>query len=99
MFRLTAPPGLLPNSVLSGTNHYRGLSVVAASPNGSYGFACVFRDEDANAAASICEAIVKSARTQALEPAKPHIYPTYQDPPPDDPDDPADDPPDNGNPQ
>ncbi len=86
-------------TVLSGTNHYRGLSVVAASPNGSYGFACVFRDEDANAAASICEAIVKSARTQALEPAKPHIYPTYQDPPPDDPDDPADDPPDNGNPQ
>lgn len=72
-------------TVLGGAVKYRGLSVVVKSPNGGYGFACVFRDEDANAAESICEAIVKSARSQALEPAKPRIYPTYQDPPADDP--------------
>ena len=79
-------------TVISGVLHYRGLSVVANSPNGNYGFACVFRDEDASAAASICEAIVKSARSTALEPAKPRVYPTYQDPPAYDPNDPPDEP-------
>jgi len=83
-------------TVLGGGIQYRGLSVVVKSPNGGYGFACVFRDEDASAATSICEAIVKSARSQALEPAKLQVYPTYEGPDGNQPDDPADDPPDNG---
>jgi hypothetical protein len=78
---------------------YRGLSVVAGSPNGNYGFACVFREEDAAAAASICDAIIKSARYQELQPSYIHrVYPPYQSPPqygyPRRNDEPPDDPPD-----
>lgn len=87
---------------------YRGLSVVALTSYGSFGFACVFREEDAVTAASTCDAIVNSATAQTLDAARPHYYPGYQpppqyypaynprrydDPPPDDP--PPDDPPDN----
>jgi len=61
---------------------YRGMSVVSMTPNGNYGFACVFREQDATAAASICDAIIKSARGQMLEPSRPRYYPTYQDPQP-----------------
>jgi len=56
---------------------YQGIGVISSAPNGNYGFACVFRDEDTSAAASICEAIVKSAKSQILEPAKPQMYPSY----------------------
>jgi len=76
---------------------YKGLSVVAMAPNGASGFACVFRAEDFNAASSICEAIVKSARNQAfLTAMRRQDYREYQDPPiyyPQN-DDPPDDPPD-----
>lgn len=80
---------------------YRGLSVVASSANGNYGFACVFREEDSSAASSVCDAIVKSARNQVLEPAKPRVYPMYQDPPQYYPryDEPRDDPPQDDNPE
>jgi hypothetical protein len=72
---------------------YRGLSVVTVAGYGNFGFACVFREEDSSAAASICDAIVKSAKSQTLEAAKRRTYPTYPDPayyrryedPPDDP--------------
>jgi hypothetical protein len=67
-------------TVLSGGMKYRGLSGVVGTPNGSYGFACVFREEDANAAGSICDAIVKSARSQALEPGKRPKYRSYRSP-------------------
>jgi hypothetical protein len=53
---------------------YRGRSVIAGWAYGNYGFACVFRDEDSDAAASVCDAIVKSARYQVLQPAKPLVY-------------------------
>lgn len=74
---------------------YKGLSIVAVAPNGSYGFACVFRAEDSNAASSICDAIVRSARNQAFLTAQPRAYPNYQAPPTYDPrsDDPPGDPP------
>jgi hypothetical protein len=82
---------------------YRGLSVVALTSYGSFGFACVFREEDTEAATSTCDAIVNSAKAQTLDPAKQHYYPGYQPPPQyypeynprryDDP--PPDDPPDN----
>jgi len=83
-------------TVTGDAGKYRGLSIVASTANGSYGFACAFREEDASAASSICDAIVKSARSQALEPGKRPVYPDYE--PPEgypqryDPDDPADDP-------
>jgi hypothetical protein len=67
-------------TIAGGETRYRGLSIVAASPNGNYGFACVYRDEDASVAGSICDAIVKSARTQALEPGRRPFYPNYQPP-------------------
>ena len=82
-------------TVTGDTSKYRGLSIVATTPNGSYGFACAFREEDTSAASSICDAIVKSARSQALEPGKRPVYPNYEPPEYDpryDPDDPPDDP-------
>ena len=75
---------------------YKGLSVVAMAPNGAYGFACVFQAGDADTATSICEAIVKSARNQALLTAmRRQDYRNYEDPPTYYPpnDDPPDDPP------
>ena len=66
---------------------YHGLSMVMSWAYGNFGFACVYRDEDADAAASICDAIVRSANYQVLEPAKPLVYadPQGDDPPADDP--------------
>jgi len=82
-------------TVASGELKYRGLSVVAGSSYGNFGFACVFRDEDAKTAASMCDAIVKSAKAQVLQPGTPRVYPNphgYNPPgyypqgyPPDDP--------------
>jgi hypothetical protein len=67
-------------TVASPETKFRGISIIAASPNGNYGFACVYRDEDADAAASICDAIVNSAHSQALEPGQRTIYPYYRPP-------------------
>jgi hypothetical protein len=69
---------------------YRGLSVVAGSTNGNFGFACVFREEDAAVGTGICDAVVKSAQYQELQSSA--IRRTYPDPPGDDP---QDDPPGN----
>lgn len=59
---------------------YRGLGLMSASPNGNYGFACVYREEDTDAAASICDAIIRSAHSQSLAPAQPQGYRPYQPP-------------------
>jgi len=67
--------------VAAKTANYQGMSVVASSPSGNLGFACVFRGEDFAAAASICDAIVKSARNPGVEPPKPRVYPQDDDPP------------------
>ena len=69
---------------------YRGVSVVANSPNGVYGFACVFREEDSDAGSSTCDAIVQSAQYQELQSSA--VRKVYDDPPPEDPPDPANDP-------
>jgi hypothetical protein len=85
-------------TVNGGALKYRGLSVVVVANYSNFGFACVFREEDANAAASTCDAIIKSARILTLEPAKPQYYAPYPPqyyPRRDDPDDPPDSPPDN----
>lgn len=75
---------------------FRGISVVEVSPLGSYGFACVFLDEDSNAASSVCDAIIRSARAQTFLTAYRRPTPQYIDPPQYYPrnDDPPDDPPD-----
>lgn len=92
-------------TVTSGTIRYRGLSVLSVTGVGNFGFACVFREEDANAAASVCDAIVNSARTQTFQQPTPRAYqypnapgyrppgyyPRYYNPPSDDPDDPPED--------
>ena len=67
-------------SVIGAGIRYRGLSVVATTNYGDLGFACVFREEDASTAASICDAIVQSAKSETLQPAKPQYYPTYYPP-------------------
>ena len=88
-------------TLISGGIKFRGLGVVATAPNGNYGFACAFRDEDTGTANSICDAIVKSARAQMLEASRKTYYPVYPDPPVYYPryDDPPDDPPDDGDPE
>jgi hypothetical protein len=78
-------------TIITDAVKYRGLSVVAGSPNGNYGFACVFREEDSAAGTSICDAIVKSARYQELQSS--FIRRTYPQ------DDPPYDPPENNDPQ
>jgi len=91
-------------TITSGTLQYRGLSVLSTTGAGIFGFACVFRDEDAKTAASICDAIVNSARTQTSQQATPRAraypnspgygppgyYPRYY-PPNDPPEDSPDD--------
>jgi hypothetical protein len=61
---------------------YRGLSVVAGTPQGHFGFACVFREEDSAVGNSICDAIIKSARYQELQSSfVRRTYPPADDPP------------------
>jgi hypothetical protein len=67
-------------TVAASTAKYRGLSIVASAANGSYGFACVFRDDDSAAAISICDAIIRSARNNVLIPERRPVYPNYQPP-------------------
>jgi hypothetical protein len=67
-------------TVISGGIKFRGLGVVATAPNGNYGFACTFLDEDTNTAHSICDAIVRSAHGQLLEPSRVQVYPNYYPP-------------------
>jgi hypothetical protein len=90
-------------SVANGALKYRGLSVVMNSPNGTSGFACVYRDQDSGAATSICDAIVRSANDQslALSLSTRREYPAYSDPPAYDPrdDDPPYDPPEDDDPR
>ena len=78
------------------TAKFRGVSVVEVSPLGFYGFACVFPEEDSNAANSVCDAIIRSAHAQTFLTAYKRPIPQYVDPPQYYPrnDDPPDDPPD-----
>ena len=75
---------------------FRGISIVEGSPLGFYGFACVFPDEDASAASSVCDAIIHSAHAQTFLTAYRRPISQYVDPPQYYPrnDDPPDDPPD-----
>jgi len=86
-------------SINSAKGNFRGASVVASSPLGPYAFACVFREEDASAASSICDAIAKSARDQSFLTSQTRQYPTYEDPPNYDPQDDPPDPPANEDPE
>jgi hypothetical protein len=72
--------------ITAGTLKYHGVSAVAGSPYGNFGFACLYREEDSAAAASICDAIVHSAQYQELQSS--FIRKTYKDP--NDPDPPED---------
>jgi hypothetical protein len=70
------------------TLKYRGLSIVSATAYGNFGFACVFREEDAAAAGSTCDGIIKSARFQTIWPRRLTIYPGPGEGPNESPDDP-----------
>ena len=71
---------------------YRGVSVIAGSNQGNFGFACVFREEDSTDGTSICDAIVKSARYEELHSSFVRkVYPPVDDPPDDPPDAPDED--------
>jgi hypothetical protein len=57
----------LPNRV----GLYRGLGLIAATPAGSFGFACVFRDDDSGDATSVCESVLNSGRITVMEETRP----------------------------
>jgi len=65
-------------TIAAGALKYRGVSAVAGSPYGNFGFACVYREEDSAAAESVCDAIMKSAQYQELQSSA--IRKTYKDP-------------------
>ncbi len=72
---------------VNGSLHkYYGLSIVTWWSAGNFGFACAYREEDASTAASICDAIVRSAHYQILQPAKTPVLadPNDQENDPDD---------------
>ena len=72
-------------TIAAGALKYRGVSAVAGSPYGNFGFACVYREEDAAASDSVCDAIIKSAQYQELQSSS--IRKTYVDPNADPPND------------
>ena len=73
-------------TITAATVKYRGLSVIAGSNQGNFGFACVYREEDSAVGTSICDAIVKSARYQELQSSFIRkVYPPVDDPPDDPP--------------
>ncbi|HLW85935.1 MAG TPA: hypothetical protein VKR60_12030 [Candidatus Sulfotelmatobacter sp.] len=57
----------LPNKV----GLYRGLGLIAWVPAGTFGFACVFRDDDSGDATSVCEGVLNSGRISMMEETKP----------------------------
>jgi hypothetical protein len=57
----------LPNKV----GLYRGLGLIAGTPAGTFGFACVFRDDDSGDATSVCESVLNSGRIAAMEETRP----------------------------
>jgi hypothetical protein len=65
-------------TIAAGALKYRGVSAVAGSPYGNFGFACVYPEEDSAAGDSICDAIIKSAQYQELQSSA--IRKTYKDP-------------------
>jgi len=72
-------------TITAGALKYRGVSTVAGSPYGNFGFACVYREEDSAAGDSVCDAIIKSAQYQELQSSS--IRKTYADPNGDPPED------------
>lgn len=67
-------------TVAASETRFRGLSIIASSSNGNYGFACAYRDEDTSIASSICDGIIRSAHNQVLDTGKRPMYPGYQPP-------------------
>ena len=61
----------LPNKV----GMYRGLGLIAGAPAGTFGFACVFRDDDSGDAASLCESVLNSGRISMMAETKPKLQP------------------------
>ena len=79
-------------TVTSRITKFRGLALTASVPTGSFGFACVFRDQDSGDATSICEGILGSASMEVPGEYRSQVVP---DDPPEEPamDDPSGDPP------
>jgi hypothetical protein len=89
-------------TVAGGAVKYRGVSVLAGAYNDNHGFACVYREEDASAASSVCDAIIKSVDSHMLMDPPRRPAPKYHNPPhyEDDPaDSPHDDPPNQDDPE
>ena len=66
--RISGWPARITHFTVAGrVMNFRGLGLTAAVPTGTFGFACVFREEDSGDAAGICENILNSARIDVAE--------------------------------
>ena len=50
---------------------FAGLGLIAGTPAGTVGFACVFRDDDSGDATSVCEGVLNSGRISVMEETRP----------------------------
>ncbi|HEY6337403.1 MAG TPA: hypothetical protein VIW68_02815 [Candidatus Sulfotelmatobacter sp.] len=53
----------------------RGLGLIAGAPAGTFGFACVFRDDDSGDATSVCEGLLNSGRISLMDETRPKPQP------------------------
>ena len=56
---------------------YRGIALFVGVPSGTFGFACLYRDEDSGDASSVCEGILNSAKVKMPENYKYYTPPSY----------------------
>jgi hypothetical protein len=56
---------------------YRGIALFVAVPSGTFGFACIYRDEDSGDAAAICESVLNSAKVKMPDKYKYYTPPSY----------------------
>lgn len=65
-------PGVITHFTVAGKAvPSRGLGLIASVPAGTFGFACVFRDDDSGDATSVCEGVLNSGRISMMEETKP----------------------------
>ena len=57
--------------------NYRGLALFVSVTSGTFGFACIFRDDDSGDGTSICEEILNSAVVKMPENYKFYTPPSY----------------------
>lgn len=64
-------------NISSGMLKYRGIALFVGVPSGTFGFACLYREEDSGDATGVCEGILNSAKVKMPENYKYYTPPSY----------------------